>query len=99
MQPLPSIAYPYNGDLIRGPLNPSSENPGSTQRRLLNTWIRNVGSSLPGVVGVADFDSVLADPNHPDFMIPQLMSSDQFHPNGVGYGIQSSAIPLNLVLP
>ncbi|WP_419804289.1 GDSL-type esterase/lipase family protein [Terriglobus sp.] len=99
VQPLPNSTYPYNGDLLLGPLNPSPENPGSTQRRLLNTWIRNVAPSLPGVVGIADFDSVLADPNHPDFMIPNYISSDPFHPNGVGYGVQSSAIPLNLVLP
>ena len=98
-QPLPSATYPYNGDEFTGPLNPSAENPGSTQRRLLNTWIRTTSLSLPGVVGVADFDNVLADPNHPDFLIPNYMSSDPFHPNGTGYGIQSSAIPLNVVLP
>lgn len=98
-QPLPSATYPYNGDEFTGPLNPSPENPGSTQRRLLNTWIRTTAPSLPGVVGIADFDEVLADPNHPDFMIPTYMSSDQFHPNGMGYGIQSSAIPLNVVIP
>ena len=98
-QPLPSATYPYNGDEFTGPSNPSAENPGSTQRRLLNTWIRTTSPSLPGVVGVADFDNVLTDPNHPDFMIPTYISSDQFHPNGVGYGIQSSAIPLNVILP
>ncbi len=98
-QPLPSATYPYNGDEFTGPLNPSAENPGSTQRRLLNTWIRTISPSLPGVVGIADFDNVLADPNHPDFMIPNYISSDLYHPNGVGYGIQSSAIPLNVILP
>ena len=99
VQPLPNSTYPYNGDQFMGPLNPSPENPGSTQRRLLNAWIRNTAPSLPGVVGIADFDSVLADPSHPDFLIPNYISADVFHPNGVGYGVQSSAIPLNLILP
>lgn len=99
VQPLPSTAYPYNGDEFMGPMNPSAENPGSIQRRLLNSWIRTSAPSLPGVVGIADFDSVLADPNHPDFLKPNYTSSDRFHPNGMAYGIQSSAIPLAVVLP
>jgi hypothetical protein len=67
-------------------------------RNLVNAWIRSTAVNLPGVVGIADFDKVLADPAHPDFMIPNLNSGDNFHPNGVGYGVQSSAIPLNLLL-
>lgn len=90
---LPSSANPYMGDLIPGP-----ENPGSTQRRMLNDWIRTTGSQLPGVVAIADFDKVLLDPSHPDFMIPNLNSGDNFHPNGQGYGVQSSAIPLQAIL-
>ncbi|WP_130419855.1 hypothetical protein [Edaphobacter modestus] len=43
--PLPSSADPYAGDI-----NPGPENPGSTQRRALNAWIRIAGSQLPGVV-------------------------------------------------
>ena len=31
-------------------------------------------------------------------MIPNLNSGDNFHPNGAGYGVQSSAIPLNAIL-
>ena len=92
--PLPSAADPNAGDI-----NPGPENPGSTQRRALNAWIRTTGLTLPGVVGIADFDAVLMDPNHPDFMIANLNSGDNFHPNGVGYGVQSAAIPLGSVLP
>ena len=92
--PLSSSADPYAGDL-----NPGPENPGSTQRRALNTWIRTTGATLPGVVAIADFDQALADPNHPDFMLPNLNSGDNFHPNGVGYGVQSAAIPLASLLP
>ena len=91
--PLPSAADPYAGDVTPGP-----ENPGSTQRRALNDWIRSTGAALPGVVAVADFDKVLADPNHPDFMIANLNSGDNFHPNGVGYGVQSTAISLPSLL-
>jgi lysophospholipase L1-like esterase len=90
---VPSSTNPYAGDL-----NPGPENPGSTQRRALNDWIRTSGAALSGVVAIADFDQALADPNHPDFMLPNLNSGDNFHPNGVGYGVQSSAIPLQSIL-
>ena len=86
---IPSANNPYAGDI-----NPGPENSGSTQRNLVNTWIRSTGLALPGVVAIADFDKVLADPTHPDFMIPEYNSGDNFHPNGTGYGVQSAAIPL-----
>ncbi len=91
--PQPSAADPYNGDL-----NPGPENAGSTQRRTLNSWIRTSGAALPGVVSIADFDAVLVYPAHPDFLMPNLTSSDNFHPNGAGYGIQNSAISLTSLL-
>ena len=92
--PLPSTAAPYAGDL-----NPGPENAGSTQRRLVNDWIRTTATSLPGVVGIADFDKALASPDHPDFILPNLNSGDNYHPNGTGYGVQSAAIPLGAILP
>ena len=91
--PVPSSADPFAGDI-----NPGPENPGSTQRRALNTWILNNAISLPGVVATADFDKALADPAHPDFMMPNYNSGDNFHPNGAGYGVQSAAIPLTSIL-
>lgn len=91
--PIPSSDDPYAGDI-----NPGPENPGSTQRRSLNNWIRTSGTHLPGVVSIADFDKVLADPAHPDFMTPNLNSGDNFHPNGTGYGVQNSAIDLTSIL-
>ena len=91
--PEPSTANPYNGDI-----NPGPENAGSTQRRALNDWIRSTGAKLPGVVSIADFDAVLAYPAHPDFLIPNLTSLDNFHPNGAGYGVQNSAISLTSLL-
>jgi lysophospholipase L1-like esterase len=90
---LPSAINPYQGDLYPGP-----ENPGSTQRRALNDWIRTTGAQFPGVVAIADFDKALAYPAHPDFMMPNFYTNDNFHPNGVGYGVQSSAIPLSSLL-
>ncbi len=93
VQPIPSGTSPYAGDL-----NPGPENPGSTQRRAVNTWIRTTGAQLPGVVSIADFDQVLAYPAHPDFMIPNLNSGDNFHPDGPGYGVQNSAIALQSIL-
>ena len=91
--PLPTGAAPFNGDVYPGP-----ENPGSTQRRALNDWIRTTGLTLPGVVAIADFDAALLDPDHPDFMQPNLNSGDNFHPNGRGYQVQSNAIPLSSLL-
>ena len=90
---LPSAANPWQGDLNGGP-----ENPGSTQRRALNDWIRTTGSQLPGVVGIADFDKALLYPAHPDFLMPNFTSSDNFHPTGAGYQAQSAAIPLSAIL-
>jgi lysophospholipase L1-like esterase len=90
---VPTSEDPYTGDL-----NPGPENPGSTQRRALNDWIRTSGAQLPGVVAIADFDKALLDPNHPDFMQPNLNSGDNFHPNGQGYGVQSASIPLKAIL-
>ena len=90
---LPSAENPWQGDV-----NPGPENPESTQRRLLNTWIKSTGSTLPGVVAIADFDAALSYPAHPDFLMPNFTSSDNFHPTGLGYQAQNSAIPLTAIL-
>ncbi len=90
---LPSAANPWQGDINGGP-----ENPGSTQRRALNTWIRTTGASLPGVVSIADFDAALAYPAHPDFIMPNFTSNDNFHPTGLGYQAQNSAINLTAII-
>ncbi len=89
----PDFANPWQGDVKPGP-----ENPGSVQRRALNDWIRTTGSQLPGVVAIADFEGALAYPAHPDFLIPNYTSSDNFHPTGEGYRVQSAAIPLKAIL-
>ncbi len=91
----PTSAAPYAG----GATTPGPINPGETQRMLVNSWIRTTAVNLPGVVGIADFDKALADPANPSFLLPNLNSGDNTHPNGVGYGVQSSAIPLDKILP
>ncbi len=92
--PYPSAADPYAGDI-----NPGPENPDNAQRHVLNAWIKSTGATLPGVVGIADFETALADPTHPDFIVPNWNSGDNFHPNAAGYQAQTAAIPLNLLLP
>jgi hypothetical protein len=92
--PADDTADPFAGDI-----NPGPENPENVQRHLVKTWIKTTGASLPGVVAIADFEAALADPAHPDFLIPTLNSGDNFHPDGVGYQVKSQAIPINAILP
>lgn len=92
--PNPPANGPFAGDV-----NPGPENPENVQRHLLNSWIKITGVTLTGVVGVADFEAALADPAHPDFIIPTLNSGDNFHPDGHGYQVKSQAIPINSILP
>jgi lysophospholipase L1-like esterase len=88
-----------DGGPFAGDVNPGPRNPENVQRDLVNSWIKTTGVTLPGVVGVADFESALADPEHPDFIIPTLNSGDNFHPDGPGYQVKSQAIPINSILP
>lgn len=92
--PTPTPSDPFAGGGISGP-----ENGGETQRKSLNAWIRATGASLPGVVGVVDFDVALKDPARPDFLLPPFNSGDNFHPTGAGYAAEAAAIPLPLLLP
>jgi hypothetical protein len=87
-----------DGGPFAGDINPGPENPDNVQRHLVNTWIKTTGATLPGVVAIADFESALADPDHPDFLIPNLNSGDNFHPDGPGYQVKSQAIPINSIL-
>jgi lysophospholipase L1-like esterase len=90
-----TAANPWAGDS-----NPGPENPDETQRHIVNNWIRTTGAQLPGVVGIADFDAAFSYVGvHPDFMIPNLNSGDNFHPNGPGYQVMADSIPINLLLP
>lgn len=85
-------------DPFAGDANPGPQNPENVQRRLVNSWIKTTGASLPGVVAIADFEAALADPVHPDFLTPTLNSGDNFHPDGAGYQVKSQAIPITSIL-
>ena len=90
--PFPSPAAPYAGGASPGP-----ENGAEVQRAAFNTWVRQTGQNLPGIVGVADLDQALADPNRPNFMLPLYNSGDNYHPNGQGYKAEAGAIPLSFL--
>jgi lysophospholipase L1-like esterase len=61
-------------------------------RQAVNQWIRAVGH----FDAVIDFDSVVADPNHPDRLLPAYDSGDHLHPSPAGYRAMGNAIPLGL---
>jgi len=90
--PLPSAANPYAGGLTPGPANGAE-----VQRAAFNQWILSTGANLPGVVGIADYDKALSDPQHPSFLLPQYNSGDNFHMNGMGYGAEAAAVPLTFL--
>jgi hypothetical protein len=92
-------SYPTPDNYFGGDINPGPRNPENVQRQLVNAWIKTTGLTLPGVVGVADFEAALAGAEHPDFLAPNLNSGDNFHPNGLGYRVKSQAIPINAILP
>jgi lysophospholipase L1-like esterase len=92
--PSPGKSEPYAGGSKPGP-----QNPEEAERAAYNTWVRTVAGKMPGVVGIADFDKALADPDHPEFLLPRLNSGDNVHPNGTGYKAQAGAVPLNALLP
>jgi hypothetical protein len=92
--PYPSPGNPYAGDI-----NPGPENPDNAQRHILNAWIKSTGATLPGVIGIADFETALADPTHPDFIVPNWNSGDNFHPDATGYQAQNASIPIALLAP
>jgi|SRR5271163_539408 len=61
-------------------------------RQSINKWIRTSGS----FDGVADFDAVLRDPDHPSRLLPKFAFEDHLHPNVAGYRAMADAIDLAL---
>jgi lysophospholipase L1-like esterase len=61
-------------------------------RQAVNQWIRAAGH----FDAVIDFDGVVADPNHPDRLLPAFDSGDHLHPSPAGYKAMGNAIPLDL---
>jgi lysophospholipase L1-like esterase len=61
-------------------------------RQAVNQWIRADGH----FDAVIDFDKVVADPQHPDQLLPAYDSGDHLHPSPAGYRAMANAIPLGL---
>ena len=78
---------PYAGSDYYHP-GPLSEH----DRQALNAWIRTPGH----FDGVVDFDKTIADPAHPDHLLPAFDSGDHLHPSPAGYRAMGEAIPLSL---
>jgi len=61
-------------------------------RQAVNQWIRTPGH----FDAVADFDKVVADPQHPDQLLPAYDSGDHLHPSPAGYKAIADSIPVSL---
>jgi lysophospholipase L1-like esterase len=64
-------------------------------RQAVNAWIRAAGH----FDAVVDFDRALADPAHPDRLLPDYDCGDHLHPSPAGYKVMGEAIPLALLTP
>jgi lysophospholipase L1-like esterase len=62
-----------------------------SDRKAVNAWIRSAGH----FDAVIDFDRVMADPAHPDRLLPAYDSGDHLHPSPAGYAAMAAAIPLS----
>jgi lysophospholipase L1-like esterase len=83
---------PYTGSDYYHP-SPASE----ADRQTINTWIRNQTHAPHHFDAVIDFDRAVADPAHPDHLLPAFDSGDHLHPSPRGYAAMANAIPLNLL--
>jgi lysophospholipase L1-like esterase len=61
-------------------------------RQSVNEWIRAAGH----FDAVIDFDHAVADPQHPDHLLPAYDYGDRLHPSPAGYKAMADAIPLSL---
>jgi len=62
-----------------------------SDRTQVNAWIRAPGH----FDGIVDFDKTIADPAHPDRMLPDYDSGDHLHPSPAGYKAMADAIALS----
>jgi lysophospholipase L1-like esterase len=61
-------------------------------RQTLNAWIR----TPTHFDAVVDFDKVVADPAHPDQMLPIYDSGDHLHPSPAGYRAMAETVPMGI---
>jgi lysophospholipase L1-like esterase len=78
---------PYVGSGYYHP-GPLSE----ADRQAVNQWIRTPGH----FDAILDFDRVVADPQHPDQLLPAYDSGDHLHPSAAGYRAMGESVPLSL---
>jgi len=78
---------PYTGSDYYHP-GPLSE----ADRQAVNQWTRTAGH----FDAILDFDQVVADPQHPDRLLPAYDSGDHLHPSPAGYRAMGESVPLNL---
>jgi lysophospholipase L1-like esterase len=81
---------PYTGSDYYHP-SPADEQ----DRQSVNSWIR-AASHFDAIV---DFDQIVADPAHPDHLLPIYDSGDHLHPSPAGYAKMGQSIPLNTLMP
>jgi lysophospholipase L1-like esterase len=80
---------PCEGVVIPGYYSEAKE----VTRQAVNKWIR----TSHAFDGVADFDAVLRDPDHPSRLSSRFASEDHLHPNDAGYQAMADAIDLALL--
>jgi lysophospholipase L1-like esterase len=78
---------PYGGS---GYYHPSPAN--EADRVAVNKWIRESGH----FDAVIDFDKLMADPIHPDQMLPAYDSGDHLHPSPAGYRTMGNTVPTSV---
>ncbi|HEY4354618.1 MAG TPA: SGNH/GDSL hydrolase family protein [Acidobacteriaceae bacterium] len=64
-------------------------------RQQINAWIRAIGHAD----ALIDFDKAVADPAHPERLLPAFDSGDHLHPSPAGYRAMSDAISLSFFAP
>jgi len=83
---------PFENALAGGPNQGYFTPEKEAKRQAVNQWIR-MGGAYDGLI---DFESVLADPNHPAALAPAYDSGDHLHPNDAGYKAMGESIDLKL---
>ncbi len=76
---------PYGGSFY--------DHPGEqADWQAVNDWIRAPGH----FDAVIDYAKTMADPAHPDALLPAYDSGDHLHPGPAGYRVMGGAVPLSL---
>ncbi|MEU8524661.1 MULTISPECIES: SGNH/GDSL hydrolase family protein [Streptomyces] len=76
---------------IGGSFYDDAEKVNEAKRNAVNEWIRTSGE----YDAVVDFDRAVADPEHPDRILPAYDSGDHLHPGDAGYRAMAEALDLD----